>query len=266
MASPEVLMTFFMKADFGQAVMLTNFHFDLMLLLAFVKRLRIYGDSFGGAMRDFETHCRHLTWGWVEELLGVRPPPNPQARNESFSLKMTWLRKRMHHIPTDADVDTLRQYASSLGCDHVSICMEVIRHALAEQGSSGWEASCMPFQWTPYGSDDLRFLSSELIRYSPEIRTWWSLVSIMCFNLVHMHHVNQVMRQLGADQSIPIDPVNVDAFMTSIGRGKYVWWLHTPGLGMIVGCATRQTRLSLMWCRSQISMARGTARVFRPVR
>ncbi|MED6173476.1 hypothetical protein PIB30_059882 [Stylosanthes scabra] len=62
-------------------------------------------------MRDFQTHFGHLTWGWVEELLGVRPPQNLKARKESFSLKMVWLKQQMQHIPPDADPNTLRQYA-----------------------------------------------------------------------------------------------------------------------------------------------------------
>ncbi|MED6200791.1 hypothetical protein PIB30_088676 [Stylosanthes scabra] len=80
------------------------------------------------------------------------------------------------------------------------------------------------FRWMPYGSDDLRFLSPDWIRSGPEIRAWWSVVPIVCFNLVHMHHVDRVMRQLGADQSIPVDLVNVDAFLTTTGKGEDVWW------------------------------------------
>ncbi|MED6189742.1 hypothetical protein PIB30_098933 [Stylosanthes scabra] len=54
----------------------------------------------------------------------------------------------------------------------------------------------LQFRWTPCGSDDLHFLSPEWIRSGPEIRTWQLVVSIVCFNLVHMHHVDRVMRQL----------------------------------------------------------------------
>ncbi|MED6196847.1 hypothetical protein PIB30_051127 [Stylosanthes scabra] len=111
MAPPEVLMPYFWDASFGQAVMLADFHFDLTLLSAFVERwrpethsfhmswdvayhlgLRTHGDPIGGAMRDFETHYRHPTCGWVEELLGARPEQKPEARKESFSLKMVWHR------------------------------------------------------------------------------------------------------------------------------------------------------------------------------
>ncbi|MED6186145.1 hypothetical protein PIB30_064001 [Stylosanthes scabra] len=33
----------------------------------------------------FQTFYQHPTWGWVEELLSDRPPPNPEVLNESFS-------------------------------------------------------------------------------------------------------------------------------------------------------------------------------------
>ncbi|MED6128094.1 hypothetical protein PIB30_094392 [Stylosanthes scabra] len=133
--------------------MLTDFHVDLTLLSAFVEmwhperhkfhmlwgkvtltlqdvayhfKLRTQGDPVGEAMQDFWTFYQHLTWGWVEELLGVRPSQNPDARKE--------------------------------------------------------------------------------------------LLPIVGFNLVHMHHVDRAMRQLGADQLMPVDPVKVDAFLKTTGR------------------------------------------------
>ncbi|MED6192168.1 hypothetical protein PIB30_007700 [Stylosanthes scabra] len=77
------------------------------------------------------------------------------------------------------------------------------------------------FWWTPHGSDDLRFLLLKWIRFGPEIRMWRSLVPIVCFNLVNMHHVDRVMRQLGPDQLVL---VNVDVFLTTTVRGEYVSW------------------------------------------
>ncbi|MED6162198.1 hypothetical protein PIB30_068159 [Stylosanthes scabra] len=62
----------------------------------------------------------HPMWGWVEELLGAKPPQNPDARKESFSLKMVWLKQRMQHIPPDADPNTLRQYARLSGMPQTS--------------------------------------------------------------------------------------------------------------------------------------------------
>ncbi|MED6170605.1 hypothetical protein PIB30_032635 [Stylosanthes scabra] len=106
MAPPEILMSYLRDAGIGQAVKLTDFHFDLTRLwrcgvqrrIAFTYRgdvayhlgLRTHDDLVGGAMRNFQTHYRHPTWGWVEELQGVRPEQNPKARKESFNLKMVW--------------------------------------------------------------------------------------------------------------------------------------------------------------------------------
>ncbi|MED6145439.1 hypothetical protein PIB30_025265 [Stylosanthes scabra] len=38
-----------------------------------------------------------------------------------------------------------------------------------------------------------------------------------------------VIRQLGANQPVPPDPVNVDFFLMTTSRGEDVWWLthHT---------------------------------------
>ncbi|RYR27972.1 hypothetical protein Ahy_B01g052048 [Arachis hypogaea] len=58
---------------------------------------------------DFE----HLTWEWVDELLGARPPYAQQQgaqRNESFSIKVTWLRDRVRHMSATVDAATFRQY------------------------------------------------------------------------------------------------------------------------------------------------------------
>ncbi|MED6183441.1 hypothetical protein PIB30_037954 [Stylosanthes scabra] len=110
MALSEILMSYFRQAGFGQAVMLTDFHFDLPPLgedVSYHLGLCIHGDPVGGAIRDFETYYQQPTWTWVEQLLGARPEQNPEARKDSFSLKMVWLRQRMQHIPKDADPGTL---------------------------------------------------------------------------------------------------------------------------------------------------------------
>ncbi|MED6198482.1 hypothetical protein PIB30_066715 [Stylosanthes scabra] len=108
---------------------------------------------------------------------------------------------------------------------------------------------------TPYGSDDLRFLSPDWIRSGAEIRTWHSIVPIVCFNLVHMHDVDRVMRQLGADRPIPVDPVNNDIFLMTTSRGKDVWWPHIAPPKH--GCDTRLIWSSIRLSRSQTSVAIG---------
>ncbi|KAL4329691.1 hypothetical protein AHAS_Ahas13G0325400 [Arachis hypogaea] len=54
---------------------------------------------------------RHPTWEWVEDLLGVRPPPQPEGGKQVFGVRTTWLGDRMAHTPDGAAPETLRQYA-----------------------------------------------------------------------------------------------------------------------------------------------------------
>ncbi|QHO12729.1 uncharacterized protein DS421_15g509390 [Arachis hypogaea] len=58
------------------------------------------------------------TWELLERLLGARPPVAPQQaaqRNESFTLKFVWLRDHIRQMPLTDDLETLRQYARTLG-------------------------------------------------------------------------------------------------------------------------------------------------------
>ncbi|MED6176187.1 hypothetical protein PIB30_085703 [Stylosanthes scabra] len=56
MAPPEVLVPYFRDAGFGQAVMLTDFYFDLTLLLAFVERWRPETHSFHMSVRSLSPY------------------------------------------------------------------------------------------------------------------------------------------------------------------------------------------------------------------
>ncbi|MED6163302.1 hypothetical protein PIB30_078501 [Stylosanthes scabra] len=58
-----------------------------------------------------------------------------------------------------------------------------------------------------------------------ERRTWRAVVPIVCFMYVRMHHVDRVKRQLGGEQQIPEDPVNLDEFLSASARGEDQWWL-----------------------------------------
>ncbi|MED6160866.1 hypothetical protein PIB30_055279 [Stylosanthes scabra] len=57
-----------------------------------------------------------------------------------------------------------------------------------------------------------------------EVYTWRSAVPVVCFNFVHMQHVDRVIRQYGGEQLIPRSPIDVTRFMFVIGRGDDVWW------------------------------------------
>ncbi|MED6211460.1 hypothetical protein PIB30_073852 [Stylosanthes scabra] len=83
------------------------------------------------------------------------------------------------------------------------------------------------FRWTPYNAQDLQAIVPEWIRSHAEIYTWRSAVDIVCFNYVHMHHIDRVLRQYGREQPVPRDSVDVTRFMTSTDRGDNRWWPDT---------------------------------------
>ncbi|MED6179283.1 hypothetical protein PIB30_115701, partial [Stylosanthes scabra] len=58
----------------------------------------------------------------------------------------------------------------------------------------------------------------------PEVHTWRSAVPVVCFNFVHMHHIDRVIRQYGGEKPVPRLPVDVTRYMASTGRGDDVWW------------------------------------------
>ncbi|MED6120555.1 hypothetical protein PIB30_021876 [Stylosanthes scabra] len=70
----------------------------------------------------------------------------------------------------------------------------------------------------------MQALIPEWMRSHREIYTWRSAVPVVCFNFVHMHHVDRVLRQYGGEQPVPRAPVDVTRLMSSTGRGDDVWW------------------------------------------
>ncbi|MED6227305.1 hypothetical protein PIB30_112294 [Stylosanthes scabra] len=80
------------------------------------------------------------------------------------------------------------------------------------------------FRWTPYDSPEMQALIQEWMRAQPEVHTWRSAVPVVCFNFVHMHHIDRVIRQYGGEQPVPRLPVDVTRYMASTGRGDDVWW------------------------------------------
>ncbi|MED6140031.1 hypothetical protein PIB30_089358 [Stylosanthes scabra] len=51
--------------------------------------------------------------------------------------------------------------------------------------------------------------------------------AVVCFNMVHMHHADRVLRQYGGEQPVPRALVDLTRLMTSTGRGEDRWWLGT---------------------------------------
>ncbi|MED6164175.1 hypothetical protein PIB30_087141 [Stylosanthes scabra] len=67
-------------------------------------------------------------------------------------------------------------------------------------------------------------LIPDWMRSQPEVYTWRSAVPVVCFNFVHMHRIDRVIRQYGGEQPVPRLPVDVTRHMSSTGRGDDVWW------------------------------------------
>ncbi|MED6199573.1 hypothetical protein PIB30_077188 [Stylosanthes scabra] len=85
----------------------------------------------------------------------------------------------------------------------------------------------LQFRWTPYDVHELQTIVPDWIRSHLEIYTWRSAVPVVCFNMVHMHHVDRVLRQYGGEQPVPRAPVDLTRLMTSTGRGEDRWWPDT---------------------------------------
>ncbi|QHO00522.1 uncharacterized protein DS421_13g407160 [Arachis hypogaea] len=51
-----------------------------------------------------------------------------------------------------------------------------------------------------------------------------SVVPLVCFNEVEFYHADRVKSQFNGEQPVPRDPVNVDNFLTTTGRGEDFWW------------------------------------------
>ncbi|MED6148469.1 hypothetical protein PIB30_053454 [Stylosanthes scabra] len=69
----------------------------------------------------------------------------------------------------------------------------------------------------------MQALIPDWMRAHPEVYTWRSAMPVVCFNFVHMHHIDRVIRQYGGEQPVPRLPVDVTRYMSSIGREDDVW-------------------------------------------
>ncbi|MED6223021.1 hypothetical protein PIB30_069993 [Stylosanthes scabra] len=70
----------------------------------------------------------------------------------------------------------------------------------------------------------MQALIPDWMRSQGEVYIWRSAVPVVCFNFVHMHHVDRVIRQYGGEQLIPRSPVDVTRFMFVTGRDDDMWW------------------------------------------
>ncbi|XP_072052547.1 protein MAIN-LIKE 1-like [Arachis hypogaea] len=105
LAPSDAIVPYLREVGFGDTVQLRDIVFDNSLITAFVERWRLethtfyqpwgecnitlqdigyhlglhtHGEPMGGCLHDFQTWYQRLTWEYVEELLGAKPPHGPQ--------------------------------------------------------------------------------------------------------------------------------------------------------------------------------------------
>ncbi|MED6211579.1 hypothetical protein PIB30_075120 [Stylosanthes scabra] len=78
------------------------------------------------------------------------------------------------------------------------------------------------FRWTPYDSPEMQALIPDWMRAQPEVHTWRSAVPVVCFNFVHMHHIDRVIRQYGGEQPVPRLPQYYEWFARVARRGRFL--------------------------------------------
>ncbi|QHO36412.1 uncharacterized protein DS421_9g283630 [Arachis hypogaea] len=126
---PDAIIPYLAEAGFSDTVPLRDFTFDNSLISAHVERwrpethtfhlpwgevtitlqevayhlgLRAHGNPVEGCLRDFGRWYNTETWAMMLQLLGVRLPVVAQQavqKNESFTLKLVWLRDRVRQMP-----------------------------------------------------------------------------------------------------------------------------------------------------------------------
>ncbi|XP_020960033.1 protein MAIN-LIKE 1-like [Arachis ipaensis] len=101
LAPSDVVVPYLREVGFGDKVQLRDFVFDNSQITAFVELwrpeshtfhqswgecnitlqdiayhlgLHTHGEPMGGCLHDFQTWYQRLTWEYVEELLGAKPP------------------------------------------------------------------------------------------------------------------------------------------------------------------------------------------------
>ncbi|KAL4390483.1 hypothetical protein AHAS_Ahas03G0149600 [Arachis hypogaea] len=76
----------------------------------------------------------------------------------------------------------------------------------------------------PYNDPTLQDICLLWPKKEAELGTWMSIVPLVSFNIVELYHADRVKRQFNGEQPLPKDPVNVDNFLTTTGRGEDFWW------------------------------------------
>ncbi|KAF7839465.1 serine/threonine-protein phosphatase 7 long form-like protein [Senna tora] len=80
-----------------------------------------------------------------------------------------------------------------------------------------YKKACM-IKWRPYDEDHVR---QQIPNYCIDNRDIWrASVPLICFHIVEWQYSDRVLRQLGMDQSIPENPLDLDFLHTLVLTGK----------------------------------------------
>ncbi|QHO49067.1 uncharacterized protein DS421_1g10740 [Arachis hypogaea] len=158
---PDTIVPYLREDGFGDTVPLRDFVFDNSLIMAFMERWRPETHTFHLPWGGATITLQDMTWKLVDRRLGARPPVVAQKgaqRKESFSVKFTWLRDRVCHMPQTDDSETLRQYARCY-------ILLLIRAYLMTDKSS----NLVYLRWLPLLQD---FERCRGLSWGPAVLTW----------------------------------------------------------------------------------------------
>ncbi|RYR07848.1 hypothetical protein Ahy_B05g075321 [Arachis hypogaea] len=109
----DVLLRYLEDASFAHVAPVIDFHFDNLLLLAFVERWRLHSfhmpwSEYTITLHDVGYYLGLQTHG---ESSLHREPWQGVRYAEPFTIKITWLKARLIQLPADAAPDVLWHYA-----------------------------------------------------------------------------------------------------------------------------------------------------------
>ncbi|RYQ96244.1 hypothetical protein Ahy_B08g091926 [Arachis hypogaea] len=141
-------------------------------------------------LRDF-TECRVLSWGsavlaWTYQSLSLAAQRGVTDIAGCTPLLMSWIYQRF-----------LQWCSPDRGVYLYPLAARVLR----------WRVSLDllhfdEFAWRVYDDPALQALCPPWFREEEEWGTWLSAVSLVCFNIIHFHHVDRVKRQFNGEQQV----------------------------------------------------------------
>ncbi|MED6196919.1 hypothetical protein PIB30_051835 [Stylosanthes scabra] len=86
------------------------------------------------------------------------------------------------------------------GCTGLMTSSTSLEHWLLQWRSRIDRMTLGQFRWTPYDTPELQALIPDWMRSQFEVNTWRSAVPVVCFNFVHMHHIDRVEAKMYGGQ------------------------------------------------------------------